>query len=203
MKYKFTCFVLFLMAVISLQAQDKDDIKDKDKEKHEKETRIEESEFPPKALAKITPYLEDAKRVRFYKEVDSLKKSYEVKFRLGKLHYSVEFDPRGELEDVEFIIKDNDIPEESWSRISGYLNHNFNKPRVLKIQQQYPRNGRTAQRVFKDAFQNLILPYINYELIFTSNEEEGFQAYEGLFNVRGQRLSIRKSLVADYDHLLY
>lgn len=201
MKSRLACFVLFLMAVISLQAQDGD--KKKSEDKHEKETRIEESEFPEKALTKISPYLEDAKRIRFYKEVDSLKKSYEVKFRLGKLHYSVEFDPQGELEDVEFIIKENDVPEESWSRITAYLNHNFNKPRVLKIQQQYPKNGKTAQRVFKDAFQNLILPYINYEIIFTSNEEEGFQGYEGLFNARGQRLSIRKSIVADYDHLLY
>ena len=171
--------------------------------KYEQEYRISQSEFPSNAYELISEQLESSKRVRFYKEIDSIKKSFEVKFKKGRLHYSIEFDEHGKLEDVEFKIKEIDIPDDSWEKISDYLNKGFQKVRIVKIQQQHPVGDLSSEKVIKQALQNLILPYINYEIVFTSKNSGGYQTYEALFNAGGKFLNLRKSLSSTYDHVLY
>ncbi|WP_222981975.1 hypothetical protein [Flagellimonas meishanensis] len=171
--------------------------------KFEQEISIAMSDFPEKALALVNPYFESAKRIRFYREVDSLKTSYEVKFKKDRLYYSVEFSDDGTLEDVEFIIKKNDVPEESWDRITQQLNDTFEKVKIKKIQQQYPLLEAPPKQRIKDAFQNLILPDIHYEIIFSAKKDSRFMSYEGLFHANGKLLKLRKSLNPGYDHLLY
>ena len=65
--------------------------------KQEKEQRIKKEQFPDKALELLEEYLEDARRIRFYIEMENGEKGYEAKFKKGKLHYSVEFFENGEL----------------------------------------------------------------------------------------------------------
>ncbi|MDC6365437.1 MULTISPECIES: hypothetical protein [Flavobacteriaceae] len=193
MKYRFLfCSFLFLVG-LNTSAQNK----------YEQEFRISEEDFPAKALESIKSYVEDAKRIRFYREIDSAKTSFEAKFKKGKLHYSVEFNSKGELEDVEFIIKKTDVPEDAWVQIQQYLDTEFPRSKIKKIQQQYPANNAETPKVLREAFQNLLLPYIRYELIFTSKSNHGFQTYEGLFDAEGQLRNLRKSLTPNYDHLLY
>ena len=100
MKFRLTLFLMFGIAQITFGQN-----------KYERESRIDKSDFPKSAYLLIEDYLKDAKRVRFYQETDSTKKSFEAKFKKGRLHYSVEFDAQGTLEDVEFKIKDNQFPD--------------------------------------------------------------------------------------------
>jgi hypothetical protein len=44
------------------------------------------------------------KRVKFYKESDGDKISFEAKFKYKKQHFSVEFFASGVLEDIEILI---------------------------------------------------------------------------------------------------
>lgn len=192
MKYSTLFFLLLLIPFLAVSQN-----------KYEREIRIEEAKFPAEALNLASPYLEDAKRVRFYRETDSIKVSYEAKFKKGKLLYSVEFDKTGQLEDVEFIIKKNDVPEESWNAMEGWLGNAFKKVKIKKIQQQYPLLDSQPDQLMREAFQNLILPYIRYELVFSAQNGKGFQLYEGLFDANGKMLKIRKSLKPTYDHILY
>ncbi|SDQ08589.1 hypothetical protein [Flagellimonas zhangzhouensis] len=172
--------------------------------KYEKETRIDKADFPENAYSLLETHLENARRIRFYKEIDSTKQSFEVKFKKRKLHYSVEFDPQGTLEDVEFEIDVVDIPEDNWMTIENYLKSNHNKYRVKKIQQQHPTlTDENPKETLRKAFQNLILPEINYEIIFSAKTEKGFQAYEALFNSVGKLITLRKSYPPNYDHILY
>ncbi|SHK08762.1 hypothetical protein SAMN05216293_0228 [Flagellimonas taeanensis] len=172
-------------------------------EKREQEFRIDRTQFPDMAFSQIEEYLTNAKRIRFYQEMDSTKKSYEAKFKKGRLHYSVEFSEQGKLEDVEFIIKERDMPKDSWNAIMDHLHTEYPKFRIKKIQQQYPLNDRDPQKMLHEAFQNLILPYINYEFVFSAKKDKGFQTYEALFNAEGTLIHIRKSLPPSYDHVLY
>lgn len=193
MKFKYI-FFLIIGTVQIISAQNK----------YERESKIDEDAFPNNAYILIEKYLEDAKRLRFYQETDSTKKSYEAKFKKGRLHYSVEFNDKGKLEDVEFKIKERDIPNDTWRTIQFYLKENHKKHRVKKIQQQYPvREGQSTEKTLHNAFQNLILPEVNYELIFSSKESDGFQEYEALFDSEGQLIQIRKSFPPSYDHVLY
>ncbi len=193
MKYNYTLFLMLCIVQTSI-AQGK----------YERESRIDRDQFPNKSYSLIQDYLKNAKRIRFYQETDSTKKSYEAKFKKGRLHYSVEFDKEGDLEDVEFKIKEKDIPNDTWSTIQFYLNKNHYKHRVKKMQQQYPvQKGQSIKKTLHNAFQNLILPEVNYELVFSAKESNGFQEYEALFNSEGQLIRIRKSFPPSYDHVLY
>lgn len=172
--------------------------------KYEREYRIRKSQFPEKALNYISEKLQDAKRIRFYKETDSSKTSYEAKFKKDRLWYSVEFSEKGALEDIEVLIKPVDIPNDSFSRIEAYLSDYFVKYRIRRLQQQYPiTNEESPETTIKNAFQNLMLPSINYELIVSGKKESIFEQFEILFDANGNFISIRKSLPPNYDHVLY
>ena len=172
--------------------------------KSEREFRIRESQFPALALEKAKPYLEGVRRLRFYKEIDGTRHSYEIKFKKERLHYSVEFSDSGVLEDIEVRIKPIDIPEDSWKAVEDHLDTLFTKYKVRKIQQQYPANAFPSDSaVFRNAFQNLLLPQIRYELVVQGKIPEGYRDYEILYDARGGFLNKRESLPPNYDHVLY
>lgn len=187
-------FSIFIVFTFSANAQNK----------YEREFRIKKSQFPDNAIQLISEKIEGAKRLKFYKETDSAKTSFEAKFKKDRLWYSVEFDESGILEDVEITIKPLDVPSETYDAILVYLERNFLKYRIRKIQQQYPViKGEKLETTIKNAFQNLILPSINYELIINGKKEKEYLDYEILFDNNGIFIRIRKSLPPNYDHVLY
>ncbi len=191
---KYSSLLLLVFMINAGMAQDK----------YEREFRIRKSQFPEKAFTFLNAYLKDAKRIRFYKELDSAKTSYEAKFKKDRLFYSIEFDEQGVLEDVEILISEVDIPNSSFQVIEDYLKSNFKKFRIRKIQQQYPLSAfETVENTLKIAFQNLIDPNINYELIVAGKKDRDFKDYEILFDSEGNFIRLRKSLPANYDHVLY
>ncbi len=191
---KYSSLLLLVFLINTAMAQDK----------YEREYRIRKSQFPDKAFVFLNTYLEDAKRLRYYKELDSAKTSYEAKFKKDRLFYSIEFDEEGLLEDVEILVSEVDIPNSSFKAMQDYLKSSFKKYRIRKIQQQYTLTAfETVENTLKKAFQNLIDPKINYELIVAGKKDRDFQDYEILFDSNGKFIRLRKSLPANYDHVLY
>ena len=172
--------------------------------KSEREFRIKKSQFPQAAMEVAEPYLDGVRRLRFYKEIDTGRVSYEIKFKKDRLHYSVEYDPDGVLEDIEVRVQPVDLPDASWKAIEKHLGTSFPKYRVRKIQQQYPRSAFPSDAaVFRNAFQNLLLPEIRYELIVRGKGPDGYRDYEITYDALGGFLSRRESLPQNYDHVLY
>lgn len=172
--------------------------------KYEREYRIRKNQFPTVALNLIDDTLEDARRIRFYRETDSTKISYEAKFKKDRLWYSVEFNEEGDLEDIEILIKEMDIPNEPMQKIIDYLNNSFTKYRIKRIQQQYPvSKEETKEKTIRNAFQNLILPSVNYEFVVAGKKDKEYFDYELLFGSDGSFKKMRKSLPPNYDHVLY
>jgi len=194
MKYsKFLLCLAFLWG-LAMQGQNK----------YEREYRIRKSQFPEKAHQFIAEQLSEARRIRFYRETDSSNISYEAKFKKDKLHYSVEFDEKGQLEDIEILINQIDIPSESFSNIRQYLDSSFHKYRIRRIQQQYVvTSGEKLETTLRNAFQNLLLPGINYELMIAGKRAKNYMDFEILFDSEGNFLSVRTSLPPNYDHVLY
>ena len=172
--------------------------------KVEREHRIKKNQFPDAAHDFIQEKLKDAKKIRFYKETDTTKITYEAKFKKDKLHYSVEFDESGKLEDIEILIKEVDVPEDSWSQITKFLKEKFKKYKIRKIQQQYPiTSGGTAESTLTNAFQHLLIPSLHYELMVWGKIQEEHADFEILFGADGGFIKMRESLPANYDHVLY
>jgi len=191
MKFKFLVLAYFLFTIVT-NAQ----------VKYEREFRIKKSQFPAVAHQVLKRNLEGAKRLKFYKEIDSSTISYEAKFKKSRLWYSIEFNEEGALEDIEITINAVDIPNETFDNIRHYLITKFNSYKIKKIQQQYLNSGDES-KVFKNAFQNLILPDVNYEIMCSGKKDKAYQDFEILFNSDGIFKTIRKSLPANYDHVLY
>lgn len=193
MKFKLV-FILMILGGYFTSAQNK----------YEREYRIRKSQFPENALSYIDEKLDGAKRIKFYKETDSAKTSFEAKFKKDRLWYSVEFDEQGILEDVEILIKPIDVPDDTFKKINDYLNQNFTKYSIRRLQQQYPvSEEEDVEKTIKNAFQNLLLPSINYELMVAGKKEKGYLSFEVLFDAEGNLKQIRQSLPPNYDHVLY
>ncbi|WP_299158471.1 hypothetical protein [uncultured Eudoraea sp.] len=172
--------------------------------KVEREHRIKKNQFPETAHEFIQEKLKEAKKIRFYKETDTTKISYETKFKKDKLYYSIEFDESGKLEDIEISIKEVDVPEVSWSKITKFLNEKFTKFKIRKIQQQYPiTSDETAETTLNNAFQNLLIPSLNYELMVRGKIQDVHSDFEILFGAEGDFIKMKESLPANYDHVLY
>lgn len=186
--------VMFLLGLCNAQAQ----------YKYEREYRIKKSEFPNNALELISEKIKDAKRIKFYKETDSTKISYEAKLKKDKLWYSIEFSQEGVLEDIEILIDVVDIPNDTYHNIEKYLKANYSKFKIKRLQQQYPTSlGENAETTVKNAFQNLMLPSTNYELVIAGKKDRNYLDYEILFDSEGNFISKRTSLPPNYDHVLY
>jgi hypothetical protein len=193
-KYNFILVLIIVFSSFSIKAQ----------EKYEREYRIRKKEFPIKALQLIDTKLDDARKIKYYKEIDSSITSFEVKFKKARLWYSIEFDTNGNLEDVEIKIKSVDMPNDSYVAIERYLHNTFSLFKIKKIQQQYKATTLTStDTTLKNAFQNLLLPSVNYELTVAGKKEEKYEDFEILFDSEGNFKSIRKSLPPNYDHILY
>lgn len=156
------------------------------------------------AFELIEQEIETARRIRFYKEIDSSIVSYKAKFKKDRLFYSLDFNSIGELEDIVLMIERVDMPEEVYKTISDYLRRECPNFKIRRLHQQYPLSeGEEIDKVMRDAFQNLILPYIKYGLITSCRLDKGREEFEYLFDAGGQFLSRRKSLPPNYDHILY
>lgn len=187
-------FTFILFYVITASAQ----------KNYEREHRILRSQFPEKALGYVQEKMGDAKRIKFYKEIDSAKVSYEAKFKKDRLWYGMEFDTEGSLEEIEFMIKPVDIPDDSFTKINAYLDQRFKKRRVRRMYQKYPVSmEESTETTVSNAFQNLLLPSIKYEFIVSGKKESTYEQYEFLFDAEGNFEKMRKSLPPNYDHVLY
>ncbi|WP_324025082.1 hypothetical protein QSV08_17970 [Maribacter sp. BPC-D8] len=171
--------------------------------KNEREHRILKSQFPAAAIVNINENVSDFKRIKFYKETDSTIISYEAKLKKDKLWYGIEFDEEGTLEAIEILIKVTDIPNDTYDKITGYLNNNFAKYKIRKLKQQYPSNNEAVGETFKNAFQNLILPSNNYQVVIADKTDKGSIDYEILFDADGNFKKSKTSLPPNYDHVLY
>jgi hypothetical protein len=195
----FTTFKLFITPILVLYASFSFA-----QNKYEREFRIKKDQFPASAIDLLDTHIKDRKRLKFYKETDGTKGSYEAKFKKDRLWYSMEFDIDGTLEDIEITIEPLDIPSEVLANITMYFNKAFSKHRVKKIQQQYLASvEEKSRKTLRNAFQNLLIPSLNYEIIVSGKEDKSYLDYEILFDAQGNFINRKKQLPPNYDHVLY
>ncbi len=173
--------------------------------KHEKEARIEKKEFPSNALELLDKTLpKKIKKVKYYKELDSTKVSYEIKLKYNGKKYSIEFSKKGVLEDVEITIKQKDIVPKTFEKIKKYLYGKYSSFRIKKIQLQYRNtNNIDAETIVKDSFSGTKTETLFYEII--AEVKTGKERYfiEITFTKEGDFELSRTIIQGSYDHILY
>ena len=164
----------------------------------EREHRIKKSEFPSYELNPML--LVQAKKIRYYREVDTSATTYSLKFKKNKMDYHMDFNEKGILLDMGFLVKEIDIPSDSYSAITAYLNNNYKRVKIKRIHQRY---AATDENAIRNTFQNLILPTITYRIQFRAKKKQHMEDFIATFDAEGKVLHVKRALPANFDRILY
>lgn len=191
MKYNILAVFLFLGSIAFAQ------------DRQEREYRIQKSQFPN--LASDFMFIGSTiKKVRYYREVDSSKTTYAIKFKKDRLYYHIHYDASGNLMNSGFRVKEIDIPQETYTKIKTYLSDTFKKFKIKRIWQQYPiDNNKIENNPLKNTFQNLLLASNEYKLMVRAKKQDKAKDYELWFDSEGDLKQIQTALPTNRDHVLY
>ena len=195
-KYK-PYFLIVLVVLIStcLNAQTK----------NEQELRIGVENFPKKALKLLEHLPDNIKRIKYYKETDHDKTSFEAKLKIKRKKYSIEFDKNGNLEDIEITVKSKNIDRVVLDTIENFFKSEYKKYGLLKIQNQYKKTPSIdAISILKKAIENSDKEKVNLEIIAqVKTKDSKNHVLEFTFNYAGILLGSRIVEPSSYEHVLY
>ncbi|WP_124979227.1 hypothetical protein [Nonlabens xiamenensis] len=169
-------------------------------EKTEREEKIDATDFPLIALPVVQQIGRARKKVDYYKETDGVNLSYEAKLKYRRKRYSIEFDQKGVLEDVEIEIKNSEVPRVLRQQISNRLDTIARRFRIEKVQQQYRSNERSLTDLIKLMDDN---KPDAYELIVAFKDQRKIYRKEMLFDPKGRLIQQRDIKRLEYDFLLF
>lgn len=172
--------------------------------KNEKEERIKFSELPSSVREIVGTLPKKIKRLKFYKETDGRKNSFEIKLKYQKNSFSIEFSEYGELEDIEVLSKLKAIDIDARIKIKRYFENSFSKHKFIKIQKQYLLTSDTEASVFVEGIlsKKNISPS-NFEIIAEITTPDKRELREFTFNHIGVFQSFRVVNPSTYDYVLY
>lgn len=192
---KHILLIIILMLPIFAMSQDK---------KIEKEEDIDREEMPEKTQKYLVENLpEPINKIRYYHETDGDKESYEVKFRFNRHRFSVEFNERGILEDIEVQVKKKDLKPLVLRNIQNYLGQHHDRFKIEKIQAQYLSKVEDAEKTIKRAEKFNSNSPDHYEIIVATKNKGKLKKYEMLFDATGIFENEREILRNSYDSLIF
>lgn len=172
--------------------------------KNEKEERIKSHEFPEIARGYFNSILDQVRYLKYYRETDGNKLSYEVKFKYRKDYYSVEFDSLGKLEDIEIVINKRDIPKASFENILKHYDKHFRKVRFIKIQKQFVNTTKRTDKQFIDfILRKPNNKHTHFEIIAEIKTKKRHELRELTFDRHGNFEKSRIVTSSSYEHALY
>ncbi len=193
-RFRSSILILLLAACISLPALSQEI-------KIERETRVKSTVIPQASVNWINASFPDAKRIRWYQEVTSGKKSYEAKFKALGTTLSVEFSEEGFLEDVEINKKLKQLPNLTKEALSkSFLQ--FEKFKIVKLQEQW--TGTSPELIQKAALNNDPSQItVRFEIVFRAKIDGKQGIWEGLFDGQGTLLRKKRIVLRPTDNLDY
>lgn len=172
-------------------------------QKNEREKRIKADDMPNLAidLLKLVP---DAKNIRYFRESDGERNSFEAKFKYRGRPYSVEFDPEGTLEDVEITVAfESSLEESLQEKIKALLKETSEEFKIIKCQKQYRHDSGNGAETLENALEVGPHQSIFYELEVYFRNKKTLEAYEILYDREGSFVSKRKIVKRATDNILY
>ena len=167
-------------------------------QKVERESRIKSPEVPEKALEYIEQTSLD--KVKWYRETGLESISFEAKFKHERRWYSVEFSEEGVLEDIEIEIDLHQVAEPTRESIDKYLEAEFKRHRIKKVQIQYKQTP--LQTLIKEEVPKTDSPHA-FELVVKGKKSRLMKLWEVAFSSTGKYISIDQILNRNSTHLEY
>lgn len=194
MKFRLVLIICIWFSCFNLEAQTK----------NEKESRIQLSHFPEQAQSVLNTLTTQAKRIRYYKETDGNKLSFESKFKYKGHWHSVEFSNLGALEDIEVLVKEKQLAKPVKTAIRSYLKTNATKYDIIKIQEQYVYSGNHSGVAFLNSIlENRKTLSSNYEIIVAMKSQKSWKLKELTFDEHGAFINARNLQQDSYEYIMY
>lgn len=169
--------------------------------KNEREEKVKTDEVPEESLDWLSKAFPELKKVKWYYEETSGRKSFEAKFKLAGSKYSVEFSELGVIEDVEIDKRLADLSPSVREKLETAFAQ-FEKFKAIKIQEQWTGSS-------PDLLQAAVLSAntsqieLRYEVVFKALIGKQHTLWEGLFDLEGKLLSKRRIALRPTDNLDY
>jgi hypothetical protein len=174
--------------------------------KEEVEISIRQHQMPEKAISLLQPLLEEASKVRFYRETDGEQITYEGKLRWKGKFYSIEFSQDGRLQDIEQLVKFRHLPGEIRKQVEAQMDKEFGHYRIRRTQVQYSAGtpDQPDADVFRDfAGQQYDSLTVRYEIEADGRNGSQIGGYELLFDPDGKLVKKRPIVRRSLDNILY
>ncbi|WP_118194213.1 hypothetical protein [Albibacterium indicum] len=191
MKHTWLLVVLFLM-VNSLYSQDK----------FEKESRIKSSEVSMKATDYVESIFSGSQKIKWYLEENLEGMAVEAKIKENRTIYSIKFDTLGNLQDIEFIQRFDQLPIRAQQKITDYFQGNYDRYKIRKIQIQWIGDANLLRSVLLKETQSQQYE-VNYEIVFSGRKDGDRQSYEAIFSDTGEHIKTKKIISRNLNHLIY
>lgn len=184
--------ILVSFIMVSLQAQDKNEV----------EKRIKKNEVPSVVMEWFKDAYEKSKKVKWYYQTDGDREVYEAKLIHKNQLHSVEISPDGEATNIEILMDFDAIDTDAKQKIEHYFASNYSKVKVKKTQIQYKGSNDDLEDFIDEEewSEDLI---INYEIEFHGKNEQEDELWEGLFDEEGKLIELRKIYLKATDNLDY
>ena len=166
--------------------------------KFEKEDRIKAKEVPVAALE----FIEECafpKKTCWYREQGYDSVSIEGKTKHRGTKYSIEFDTLGNVEDVEYKIKWEDITEDAKAGILAYFDTKHSKTKIKKIQRQLTGSVLDLQQaMLTDEYIGTVT---KYEIEVKAKIDGRYMLKEYLFDDKGGLVRESEVIYRNSDNL--
>ncbi|GAB3883008.1 hypothetical protein [Spirosoma agri] len=170
-------------------------------QKYEREYRIKSSAVPPKAARFIDDVFAKT-TVHWYGEESLTGRSIEAKLKFRGNQYSVEFDTSGTIQDVEMLIRYNQIPAKTRTKLTDQLNQKFDRFSVVRTQQQWTASLADLKTAIQtDAVPALV--QVRYELTLNARKNRSANYYEVLCERTGAVVQVRQLVQRNTNNLMY
>lgn len=183
--------LFFLFKAVTSYSQDK----------LEREYRIKSSEVPSKAVRFITENF-DKMKIKWYGEENLDGKAIEAKGKRDGMLYSIKFDTSGNIQDIESIIRFNDIPETAKVNIEKNLGRRFSKFTIQKTQKQWLGDIDVLSELAKGNEPSGKYS-VNYEINLKGTKNGRTDYYEVLADQKGEITRESKIIQRNNHHLIY
>ncbi len=170
-------------------------------QKYEREYRIK-SEMVPKSAKKFIGLIGAKSKAKWFREIGLKDVSIEAKFMHKGKKFSVEFDTLGKLQDVEFILKKNEINPIVYTKFESHLDSLYQKWKFEKIQIHYRGQPSDILSSLEDTIPNSSVK-VFYEIVLKGKASGNTQLYEITFNDLGELQTILQIIQDKADHLEY
>jgi len=174
-------------------------------EKNEVEDSIESDEMPGKAIETLSEFWPDLNDIRYFRQTDVETVTYEAKLEWQGKSYSIEFTTSGSIIDVEQLVEMEEIAPKARRGIDQYLQQQFEKVRVTRLQQQFiadDEDGIDDIDFIDDILEEDKEDYIvRYELEVEGRSGSRIGAFELLFDRNGDIMQRRKIVRRSLDNI--